>query len=174
MTASLYRHSQICRFFEHGFDPPLPLFGVSLTAVKGYRMLWQLLPAVVSSESFYELWQLLSDVSSGGFNKLWNLCQTSSWFGLPTGRQGKTMIGPGTNKKIKFSYQPRQVSYDCSGGWLHCVLDFSDTNMQVRKKNNFVIGMQGAHVRCVLEEEIELRRQNHWSPTKRQTNKYLI
>ena len=23
----LYRHSQICRFFEHGFDPPLPLFG---------------------------------------------------------------------------------------------------------------------------------------------------
>ena len=96
----LYRHSQICRFFEHGFDPPLPLFGVSLTAVEGYRMLWQLLPAVVSSESFYELWQLLSDVSSRGFNKLWNLCQTSSWFGLPTGRQGKTMIGPGTNKKI--------------------------------------------------------------------------
>ena len=34
--------------------------------------------------------------------------------------------------------------------------------------------MQGAHVRCVLEEEIELRRQNHWSPTKRQTNKYLM
>ena len=136
----------------------------SLTAVEGYRMLWQLLAAVVSCESFYELWQLLSDVSSGGFNKLWNLCQTSSWFGLPTGRQGKTMIGPGTNKKFKFSYQPRQVSDDCSGGWLNGVLDFSDTNMQVRK-NNFVMGMQVAHVRGVLEEEIKLRRQ---------TNKYLM
>ena len=67
----------------------------SLTAVEGYGMLWQLLPAVESCDSFYELWQLLSDVSSEGFNKLWNLRQTSSWFGLPTDRQGKTMIGPG-------------------------------------------------------------------------------
>ena len=48
----------------------------SLTAVERYRMLWQLLLTVESCDSFYELWQLLSDVRSGGFNKLWNLRQT--------------------------------------------------------------------------------------------------
>ena len=106
----------------------------SLTAVERYRMLWQLLLTVESCDSFYELWQLLSDVRSGGFNKLWNLRQTSSWFGLPTDRQGKTIIGPGTNKRFKFHHQTKQVSEDFSGGWLNCVLDFSDTYMQVRKK----------------------------------------
>ena len=40
-----------------------------------------------------------------------------------------------------------------------------------QKKNNFVIGMQVAHVRCVLEEEIELKGKIIGAPLKdKQTN----
>ena len=124
--------------------------------------------ALTAFTNSWKLWQLLRALAASIRCQRWS-CEIFAklWFANWQTRQNN-LIGPRANKKFEFSYQPRQVSEDFGGGWLNCVLDFSDTYMQVRK-NNFVIGMQVAYVRCVLEEEIELRRQNHWSPTKRQT-----
>ena len=81
--------------------------------------------AFTSFGSFFQMSEVEASISCEIFAKLW----FADW----QTRQNN-LIGPRANKKFEFSYQPRQVSEDFGGGWLNCVLDFSDIYMQVRKK----------------------------------------